>query len=569
MIFDTDKLQGDSAYREDMRFRFVTDGFFAAEVLGFNDFNRRAHGPVFEKLYFPKNPNIPIRDQHKKHKRLHLDPRHTFKTTAKRIDRVQWLAAFPEEMTILIESATQPLAAASAQKTADAFWRPKVGSARPFHLIFPELVVDYKPSVDRETGWNLPTRRLLGAGDLDSTLAFTSPKSSQSGWHPLIIEPDDVEDTNNSGISASAEARQGVIDTCDQNENLLRDGGYMNISGTRYHPFDWYARCIDRAAMNPEGWEILIRPSLTLKNGGRLMPGEFPAEEEVELHFPEFANLSYAELREKFYANYESFMCQQQNDPQGGAVARFEERMYNAAQIVPARIPSNGETFICWRPRYGGNKRMAKYSEGVCARVIDGRIFVLDAWQGTYTPSGEAEKIVAQCREHQADGLMLIYVPGTEYVYSHVRNEALRRNVSVKVQWLDFEDDDARRTAAMEQLEPMINSGRLQFSTAMGKAKECRNQFVHFGLVEENGIIECVSKFADMVPISLMRASMAEDEMQYMRNRRDDALLSQFMDQQGMNQFDETERQRTAATLDAMSKTMNNFMPPLPGGLDG
>lgn len=562
LIFDTDKLVSDAAYQADMRFRFLTDHFFAAELLGFMDFNRRAHGPAVD-LYFPKNPNIPIREQHSIHKRLHLDPRHTFKTTLKRVDRIQWIAAFPEEVTILVESATQPLAQASAQKSAMPFWK---SSKNPvLHTLFPEIVTTKYPDVP----WNTPNRRESGAGDLDSTLAFTSPLSTQSGWHPVIIEPDDVEDTKNSGISANPDVRQAVIDTCDQNENLLRDGGFINIAGTRYHPFDWYGRCIERAAHNPEGWKILIRPSMVLKNGGRITPGEFPAEEDVELLFPEFANLSYAELKEKFYNNYEAFSCQQQNDPTGGHVSRFPEKMFDAAQIEPKRLPRGGETFICWRPRYGGNKKMAKYSEGAACRVEDGRVYVLDAWQGTYTATGEAEKIVAACRLHQADGLMIIAVPGSEYLMTNVRNEALRRNLSVKLQWEWFEEDDARRSSAIEQMEPMINTGRLLFSTAMSKANECRKQFVHFGLIEENGIVECVSKFADLVPLSVMRAAMSEEEIEGQRKRRDNALLSQFLDQQGMNPLDEMARQRTEAHLDAMSKISHFPMPPLPGGLDG
>lgn len=548
-----------------MRFRFLSDGFFAAEIIGFRDFTERAHGVVFNKFYFPKNPNVPIRAQHPKHKRLHLDPRHTFKTTGKRVDRIQWLCAFPQDMTVLIESATQPLALASGTATARLFNRPKGSPPTVFHLMWPELVSDKWV----ELPWNLPTRSHFGAGDLDYTLSYTSPLSSQSGWHPWNIEPDDVEDPNNSGISASIEARQRVIDTCDQNENLLRDGGYINICGTRHHPFDWYGKCLERAADNPDAWEVLVRSSLTVKSGARLVPGDFPAEDEVELHFAEFANLSYAELREKFYTNYESYMCQQMNDPVGGAVVRFEERYYNAAQIVPARIPNDGETYLCWRTRYGGDKRMNKYSEGAVARVVDGRVFILDAYQGQYTASNEAEKIVAQVRIHGCKGVMLIEVPGSDYVWTNVRNELLKRNVSAQIQWIDCEESEALRSASIEQLEPMIKSGRVLFSTAMARAAECRKQFVTFGLVSEDGIAHCISKLSNLIPLSLMRANMAEEELMYMRRRREDALLSQFLAQQGYNEADDLLRQKTAAHLDAMSRSVTRFGPPLPGGLDG
>ena len=81
MIVDLPRLAEDEEYRQDARHRFITDHFFAAEIIGFHDFNERAHRPAVN-LYFPKNPNIPIRDQHPKHKRIHLDPRHTFKALA-------------------------------------------------------------------------------------------------------------------------------------------------------------------------------------------------------------------------------------------------------------------------------------------------------------------------------------------------------------------------------------------------------------------------------------------------------------------------------------------------------
>jgi hypothetical protein len=564
LIVDVARLAEDAAYCEDARHRFITDHFFAAEVIGYHDFNERAHRPAVN-LYPPKNRNLPIRDQHRKHKRLHLDPRHTFKTSLKRVDRLQWICAFPEEITILNNSATQPLAEEVAFKTALQFWRPKGASSRPLHLMFPELVVEKKP-----TGcWNTPNRRLWGAGDLDYTLDFTSPQTSQSGWHPLIIDYDDVEDTDNSGITAKQEVRQKVIDVCDQNENTLRDGGFIFIGGTRYHPLDWYGKCLRLAEQNPGNWEVLVRQSLKVKSGARLVQDEFPAEDEVELQFPEFANLNYAALREKFYQNYESFMCQQQNDPQGGAVARFGEKLYRSCMIAPERIPMGGDIYMAWRPRYGGKPSMSKYSEGAAAKIVDGRVYVLDAWQGTYTPSGEAEKIVHQAKVHQVDGLMIVCVPGSEFVMTHVRNEAMRRNRSLKMQWVEFEEDDARRTAAMEQLEPLMKVGRIWFSTAISKAMECQNQFVHFGLIEENGIVDCVSKFADLVPLSQMRANMSEEEIEYQRRRREDALISAFLDQQGMPAVDEQARQKAAAQMSAMSAVSNYSIPPMPGGLDG
>jgi hypothetical protein len=574
VILDTDKLEGDAAYRDDLRHRFLTDMFFAAELLGFNDFVPRVHQEAFD-LYGPKVPELGIFEQPRKHKIIHLDPRHTFKTTAKRIDRVQLLCAFSEEITFLVESATQPLAEAIGKATSKYFFRPKGAATKPLQMLFPEIVTDKNPSfnsVDSQRwAWNTPNRRETGAGDLDATIAITSPQSTQSGWHPTHIDPDDVEDTKNSGIQANPDVRQNVIDICDQNENLLRTGGYITIGGTRYHPFDWYGRLIERAQMDPEAWGVLVRCSVKTKNGSLLLPGEFPREDEVELQFPELPNLSYKELRAKFYANYEAFMCQQQNDPQGGNVPTFPEQLYAGCAIAEERLPRShhAQSFICWRPRYGGNPAMTRFSEGAAATVVDGRVFINDCWQGTYTPSGEAERIVQYAKDHDVDLVMIIGVPGSEYLAAHIRNEAQRKNRSVRIQWIEFEEDDNRRMGKIKQLEPLMKVGRVLFSTGMSKAAECHKQFVHYGLVVENGIIECVARFADLVPIAQMRANMEEEEIQYQRRRRDDAMVQSFLEQQGMPAVDERAQQQVRAHQAAMSQAVSWGIPPLPGGLDG
>jgi hypothetical protein len=566
VILDSSRLVEDGAYRKDVRHRFLTDHFFAAELAGFHDFYERAHRPAVN-LYFPKNPNLPIKDQHPKKMRLHLDPRKTFKTTLNLIDSLQWIAAFPEEITILNESATQKLAMGISNETARYFYCREDAPKTLLQLAFPELVTEKLPRAP----WNVPNRRETGSGALDFTIDYTSPESTQSGWHPLIMKSDDVEDTLNSGIDATQETRQAVINKCDQNENLLRRGGYRFITGTRYHPFDWYANCLKRTEKNPENWEVLVRCSVKMKDGSRIVPGEFPAEEDVILQFPEFEDLSYKALKEIYDNNFESFACQQQNDPMGGSVSWFPPELYGACEISQDKIPLLGERTICWRPRYTGKKCMAEYSEGVVATIRDDKVIVIDAAQGAYTPSREAEKIMRLVKQHEARGVMIVATPGSDYLGAHIRNEAARQNRGCQIQWLDFEEDDYRRAAKMQQLEPLGKVGRLLFSTGMSKGQECRKQFVHFGLVEENGLVECVSHLAEMVPISLLRANMSEEEIEMQRRRRHDALIGAFLNQQGMNSLDEEARLKTEAHLAAMEAAMTRTwgMPPMPGGLDG
>lgn len=567
MILDLDKVASDAAYREDMRHRCLTDHFFLARVMGFEDFVERVHRPAVD-LYFPKNPKLSIADQHPIKKRMHLDPRDTFKTTLGRVDTMQWILAFPEKVTIVNESATQALAEKISKTTAEFLCRYRASRPGLLHL-FPELVVDKWPFHNQAEEWDTPNHDRV---EVDSTMAYSSPKSTHSGWHPWIYNPDDMVDTVNSGKHANDEARKRIISRYNTNKNAVRGGGYTNMRGTRYHPFELYGEILDKINLDdPEadGWKLLVRTALTVINGNPLLPGEFPARDEVILNFPELEALSYDNLRTKFYEEYESFMCQQQNSPAGGHVPKFPEKLYHSCEIEPARVPAyGGETYTCWRVPYGGKANMATYAEGCAARVLDGRVYIIDCWQGTYTPSGLAERMVKAQKKHQAHTMMILETPGSEYMQSHVRNEAARKNVSMRpIQWVHWEENDARRDASIEQLEPLMNVGRLMFSTDMTKAVECRKQFVHFGLVEENGIIECVSKFADLVPMSQIRANMEEEEIEWQTRHRESMIVNQFLKQQGMPQVEE-QREKVIAHTQAMQRA-TRLGPPLPGGLDG
>lgn len=563
---DIRKIAEDSEYREDLRQRCYRDHFFLARLLGFDKLTPTLHQPCVD-LYFPKNPNRPIEDQHPIKNRMHLDPRGTFKTTLGRVDKLQHLLAHPSTVTILNESATQPLARAISRSIAGWLWPGRRGPT-PLLAMFPELACDKEPfSASKEEGWNTATHQ--GENDLDTTLAYTSPGSVQSGWHPYVINADDMVETKNSGIHANPDVRRAVIDTFDTNRNTLRAGGYIYLIGTRYHPFDLYGVKLD--AIDRSLWNVLIRESVTVKSGKRLMPGEFPLEDELVCNFEQLPGMDYRSLRELFMTNYESFMGQQQNDPQGGHIATFDEKLYSSSLIDSTKLPMyGGKVYVCWRPTYGGKGHMAKYCEGVAARVHNEKVYVLDCWQGIYTPSRFAEKIVATCKQHQADGLLMMNTPGSDSIARDVRNEAARRNTSVRIQWVDWSDNDDIRAAQIKNLEPLMKVGRVVFSSSMTKHQECRKQFVHYGLIEENGIIECVSKFADLIPLSVMRANMEDEEIEWQRRRRDDAMANAFLQQQGMPQVDETAKRKAIATMQAIEKTSTRRVgPPLPGGLNG
>jgi hypothetical protein len=565
VLLDLSRVDTDSNYRNEARHLCYTDHFFLADVLGkgFNGFKRRVHQPMAD-LYFPKNPGLTIPEQHKIKNRLHLDPRTTGKTTMGRVDIVQWVLAFPEDISILTETATKPLAEAISRSIAEMFWNPKDMTLTPLQRLFPELVVTGK----QPTGiWDAPVRLL---GTLDNTLNFTSPKSTQSGWHPWVTNVDDICDTENSGIHAADAVRQGVIDTYYTNKNTLLPGGYNFVKGTRYHPFELYGDILDK--MDPDQWRILVRSAMKIKSGRKLLPGEFPEEDDIELIFPEMPGMDYRSLREKFFDNYEAFMAQQQNDPQGGHIATFDEELYQTLLIAPERIPPMGEMYICWRLPYGGKEYMNGIAEGAAARVWEGKVNVLDAWSGKYTPSRLAEKIVKECREHQCEYLMMEALPGTEYMEGSLRNELARRNVSCRIQWFDFEDDDNLRGERIKTLEPQMRQGRVKISTACGKQGELKRQLVNFGLVRENGIVDAISRLAAKVPVSIMRQEIEEEEIEAQRRLKDSMayhFVHGFGIGEGVSAAEKRQKEQAFAAQVALERTLSIGMTDILGGLDG
>lgn len=533
------------------------------------------HAPVAD-LYPRKNPNVSIQDQHPIKNRMLLDPRFSWKTTGARVEKIQWIAAFPEAITMLNESATQPLAVEISETIAKVWYCPKYAVPTPLQQMFPELRTDKEP-FGKKDKWNTPGREAMSAGtghlqDLDHTISYTSPQSVQSGWHPWIINADDMVEEKNSGQRANPDVRQGIVNLYDTNRNTLVPGGYVYLTGTRYNPFDLYGVRLED--MDPSEWKVLVRSSLTRKDGSKLLPGEFPDEDDVVMHFPDIPGLDYRSCRSKFYANYETFMCQQQNSPQGGHVQLFDDKLFDSCEIDEDRVPfSGGEVFTCWRLPYGAKPSTNKFAEGVCARIDGGKVYITDCWRYGGTPSHQAEMIVERHKRAHADGMMVLGTPGSDSAWTLLRNEAGKKNLSLKLHWAEWDDNENYRNQGIKNMEPLMKVGRVLFQRASTKAAELRKQFVHFGLIEETGLIECVARLADRVPLSQLRANMDEEELEWQRRARERSMLADFLGQQGLMQghavLDEQLEQKALAHVAAMNEAGSWKLPPLPGGLDG
>jgi len=176
-------------------------------------------------------------------------------------------------------------------------------------------------------------------------------------------------------------------------------------------------------------------------------------------------------------------------------------------------------------------------------------------------------------RDYGTGTLILEAIPGTEYLDAHLRNEAVRRNTSLRIQWLDYEDDDQVRFARMRQLEPVMEAGRISISTAVSKPAELRKQFLHFGLIVENGIVDCISRLTGHLPLSLLRREIEEEEAELHRRRREDAFYNMVFGPQNHGVMDAEkqakQRLQQEAHMHAMETATNALGLPNMYGLDG
>ena len=550
-LIETERIGEDKDYTEELRHRAKTDHFFLAPLLGYYDFRPDLHGAARD-LYVQKKPGRSLEDQDGVKNRLHLDPRHTFKTTMGVVDTVQWVLVSPE-VTVVNEAATQGLAKLLTGRQTRPFIVTKSKAPTIFQQLFPEYCTP-KP----KGGWRCPCSTV---DTVEPTIYSTSIGSSQSGYHPWVLNPDDTADTANSGISATDASRDKVWDSYVTNLNTVRHGGYQNVRGTRYHPFDMYGRLL--RSVDPTLWKMLIRSSVTVKSGQRLIEGEFPAEEDLVLHFP--GMLDYPKLRELF-KEYGPFMCQQQNDPQGGGVAKIPAELYDQAQMDEELIPQLGTVRVCWRMPSDTKPYMRRYAVGCAVMDWNGRLYVLDTWRGVYTLSELAERVVRSCKRYQTGDLTIEKTPGSEAIVPVIQNEAMMRNVSLQIARPDFEPDDTKRSGRCEGVEPMLRAGRLWFSRGMYQRDECRTQYTNFGLMEENGFPDVVSQLTSRMSASHIMQQVSEAQRQRRMAGKDRDAWDAVYAQGGATAVDDS-----IGEVNRANRALQNSygLPSMLGGLDG
>jgi hypothetical protein len=491
------RIREDRAYRDDLRLRAQTDLFWLCyELLGYDKLTEDVHRAVADH-YVQKDPRKPIEEQDTVKNRLHLDPRGTFKSTINMGDCVQWIICFPENCGLLMSGALK-LAQAFVGEVGQHFVKPKGVSGSTFQELFPEFCIP--PSAVRVGSYLAPNRQTMRK---DDTLMSGSMEAAMSGWHFEWLKEDDIVDNRNSETPSGIEK---VKKNRHVNRKMLMPYGYRDTAGTRYDPFDCYGDDIAKA--RPGKIKILCRPALVMHSGERLTSDNWPAEDECTLTFPSL--LSYEFLRDSYDDDYSSFMTQYMNDAYGGKEVIFDPEEMAEAMVDEESDPVEGPVQIVWRFSSSAEPSM-KYAGAAVGRAAFGVMFILDVVRGVYNPSTQARKVVELAKKHDARTVQIIDSPGARHLEHHIHNYALEVGYKVALKWIPFDQDASARDLRMKTVQPLIATGRVKFSDAIGPMNDLTRQFTNFGMVEQNEIVECVARVCEVLPKSIAHPGEEEE----------------------------------------------------------
>lgn len=501
--------QADEDIREDGRRCCKNNLLALSYVLGYCLITEEVHKEAID--FFPeKDPNKNVEELAIGIKRRGslMYPRNTYKSTLDLANCIQLILHYYMTIAILIISGSKPLSFAFVDQVSGFFHREPKRPPTLFQALFPELCVEKEP----DTGVFTCPLRQREPKIIEPLIWGNSLASSTTGWHPDIAIYDDIHNNRNS---KTFEARAAITKDYKLTRKILKPTGYELMIGTPYGAGDVFSDQVITA--KPTSYRRIYKPAMILKSGERLDANGFPGEDEVTLLFPSI--LSYDFLREEYEGDYSSFMSQYMLDNYGDAEIVFPETQMIGSMIPADEVPMEGETFIHWRlPCAKMGWKTANAAVGIKYRH---RMTIAEALQGHYKPSVLAKLVVDTARKFGIHRISIEDSPGARRMQSTIQNYALTVGWDINITWLDFQEDSGDRDTRIRNLEADMSMSRVLFSDGISKLKLLLEGFTRYGMMNENGLPDVVSRVADNLPQSIAADGVDEDDVAWdtMRER--------------------------------------------------
>ena len=422
----------------------------------------------------------------------------THNTSISIADSVQWIINFPDVAIMVMTAANSgenPLADSFVGEVASHFYCAPNGSRKPLHICFPEHRISRMPPAGT---FITPARTKFRR---DPTIRGVSIEQSLSGGHPDILKGEDVQDNRNSQtVTGLRKVRKNFY----LNLKMLGEGGYVDLTCTRYGPADLYGDMIQKAG--PETI-ILWKPAYVRKLHAIDLDEDELMETDVTLQFPE--QLSWEFLMSEKALDPETFYTQYLNIAEGNFVPTFPIDRLNAAKISSEEDQPTGTVHIAWRFEYAE----CKYAACAVGIERDNRVIIVEVQRGQYTPMQLAKRVVACAKRWETRRVMIEDTPGARSMIISIQNAALEASWRIEIVWIEFQNDATARSLAIKAAEPQLLAGRLLFEKGIKNLDEAYRQLYHFGMIEDTEVATVVTRVAAQLPQSIAAQNFnANDE---------------------------------------------------------
>ena len=544
---DIARIPEDEEYRQALRWRMQTDLFWLTKfVLGYDKVTEQDHREV-ANVFIEKDPRKPIEQQSRVRRRMLILPRKTYKTTFNIADSVQWILGFPDVAVMAMtasNSPDSPLADAFVAEVASHFICTDYSPRKPLHLCFPEHII---PKMPKAGEFTTPARTRFRR---DPTVKGVSIEQSLSGWHPDVMKSEDIQDNRNS---QTAFALNKVRKNFYLNLKMLGEGGYVDITGTRYGPMDLYGDMIAKAG---EETILLWKPAYIRRPHALGLDDDDLTEADVILQFPE--QLSWEFLRSEKDLDPETFWTQYMNVAEGNFIPTFPIEKLHAAKVRSDHQRESNKVYVAWRFEYADCKNAA----GAVGIEDQGRMTIVEVMRGQWPPSGLARRVVAMLKRWETHKVEIESTPGAQTMAQHIQNEALEAHWRVEITWTEFLQDDTARALAIKSAEPHLLAGRLLFTDNIASLQEIFRQLYHFGMVSDSEVASVISRLASKLPPSIAAEGFAaQDEDKFAAYIEQDAYNRVF----GRVEYVEPDQAPAIEYENEATATGNDWMPGLTG----
>jgi hypothetical protein len=487
----------DEECREDGRRVCKTNLLALCYTLGYCLITEEVHHEALH--FFPEiDPNKTVEELSigVKRRRSLMLPRNTYKTTMDLAYVVQLIITYYLTIAILLLSGSRELASAFVDQVASFFVKPHNRPCTLFQALFPELCIERQ----KNSGIFTAALRQNEPEIIEPLLWSSSIESSTTGWHPDVLILDDVNNNRNSNNFSS---RQRITKAYKLSRKILKPTGIELMIGTPYGAGDIFNDQLLTA--RPGSYDRIFKPALRLISGQRLDPNGFPDEDEVELFFPTILNYDF--LREEYEAEYSSFMSQYMLDSYGSAEIVFEEQEVMKVMEDADKLPMVGDHFFALRLpcKSQGWDSIA----GAVGLMHNNRMFIVDTIHGKYKPSAMAKVIHNLARKYELHSVSIEDSPGARIYQPALDNYALSTGWRIGINWIEPDLDAGERDTRIRNMEALIATSRLRFSNGV-KTKPLISSFVEYGMTNDTGLPDVISRIADNLPVSI--ASEVEDD---------------------------------------------------------